>query len=202
MIWEGARKACAEIAISSYSKSILKDPSIINTARSGNVIGGGDWAENRLIPDAAKSFINKQKLLIRNPRHIRPWQHVLDPIFGYLLICEKLAKGEINKYDSWNLGPLNRDMINVETLIEMLAKDWPSDFSFEMKNTKHNLKETTTLTLDSTKASVGIGWQPKLNFQKSIELTAKWYLNYFNHNGSMDSVFSYTAQQVDEYLEL
>lgn len=186
----GASKSAAEIAINSYVKSFFSDKknsNIIISARAGNVIGGGDWSENRLIPDCVRSWSVKKSVKIRNLKSTRPWQHVLDVIYGYLLLG---AKAKLNKKlhgESFNFGP---DMKNNYKVIEVLRKS--KNF---WKNVKWNkdkkkiFKENTLLNLNNYKAKKILKWKPVLNFNNTIKLTIEWYkCRYLKEKMTMKSI--------------
>jgi len=173
-----ASKAAVEILTSSYRKSFfnLKDSPLLASARAGNVIGGGDWAEDRIIPDIFRSVQSETILKIRNPRATRPWQHVLDCISGYLLLGEKLLGNEKKFADAWNFGPNQGDEREVETLLFTLKThlahlDWVSESSSKVH-------EASFLQLDSSKAKRELLWQQVWSFEESIKYCAKWYQSF------------------------
>ena len=184
-------KAAVEILVNSFQKSFFNSKNIsLTTARAGNVIGGGDWSENRLIPDLIKSVINKEQLLIRYPKATRPWQHVLDCIYGYL----KLSEATLNKKiysGSYNFGPELSSNKNVEEVLEKMKKYWPN---ISWKTEKNIVKyESKLLNLDSQKAFKELDWKPILNLDQSIELTAEWYKEYNYENViSLKQLSNYT----------
>ena len=197
-----ASKACAEIISNSYIRSIYKNAGNIkiSTARAGNVIGGGDWSEDRLIPDAVKAWQNNQILGIRNPKSTRPWQHVLEPLRGYLLLGTYIDKVKILKNEfscsSFNFGPRTDDVIDVEEVIKLFSKHW--------KNAKYVIKsnlnetESSLLNLSYDKASTLLNWHPKLNAKNSLKLTAEWYLAQDNNNSMLD----FSIEQINQYINL
>ena len=196
-----ASKACAEIISNCYSRSIYKDFKNIRiaTARAGNVIGGGDWSLNRLIPDAVKAWQKKETLLIRNPESTRPWQHVLEPLRGYLYLGCYIENFDLEKEKlsgvSFNFGPRTDDVIKVEEVIKLFSKYWDfSNYKIE-KNTDHI--ESSLLNLSYDKASNILGWRPKLNAEKSINLTADWYLA--QEKG--EKMFNFSINQINLYVE-
>ncbi len=164
-------KAAVELVVNSWRKSFYNDNLIISTARAGNVIGGGDWSENRIIPDIIKSIISKEKLSIRYPNAIRPWQHVLDPLFGYIMLAEK----QINNHTSYsyNFGPKISEYISVKELIKRVTYHWGEEVQIEYKKEKEH--ESSFLSLDIEKATKELGWQPRWNFDKTIISTVNWY---------------------------
>ncbi len=169
-----ASKAATEFIVNSYIKSFFDKKSniIISTARSGNVIGGGDYSKNRLLPDIINSINKKKKLIIRNPQSIRPWQHVIEPLIGYLLLAEKQYKKKINNFENnWNFGPRNENFKSVKEIIKIMKKG--NNFNFRIKkDIKFN--ETKVLKLNSSKAEKKLKWRSKLNLAKSLELVTKW----------------------------
>lgn len=168
-----ASKACMEIMSESFRKSFLSDQTfLLATVRAGNVIGGGDWADDRLIPDLMRSYQNQQILKIRNPSAIRPWQHVLEPIAGYLLLGQKLLHKLSNFSSAWNFGPDDTDAISVSELLEKAKKYLPS-IPIEFENSP--LHEAKILKLDCSKAKAYLGWISVWNVERAIEKTVEWY---------------------------
>ena len=179
-----ASKACAEIVVNSYiqsftKKSFLKDR--ISTARSGNVLGGGDYSKNRLVPDILKAINNHKELIIRNPEHVRPWQHVIEPIYGYMLLAQKQYQKKIKeKNNAWNFGPSNNSFVTVNQIINKIKKVK----KFKKITVKRNQNlETKVLRLNSYKAMKKLKWKPKWNIDKTIEKIILWNdLNKKNKN--------------------
>jgi CDP-glucose 4,6-dehydratase len=175
-------KVGTEIVVESYIKSFFKNSILknrISTVRAGNVIGGGDYSTNRLIPDIISAINNKKKLKIRSPNHIRPWQHVLDPLMGYLILAKKQYIGKVdNKLHSWNFGP---NKSNFKRVIE-IARYIKTLQRFEYIFTKNNVnfKETEILKLNSLKAKKKLNWTSKWNLTKSIKKTLEWNENINN----------------------
>ena len=197
-----ASKACAEIISNSYIRSIYKDKENIriSTARAGNVVGGGDWSQDRLIPDAVKAWQNDQILNIRNPKSTRPWQHVLEPISGYLILGtyvdeKKILKNELS-CSSFNFGPRTDDVINVEEVIKIFSDYW-RNAKYVIKSNS-NETECSFLNLSYDKASTLLGWQPKLNALKSLKLTAEWYLAQERSSEMLD----FSIEQINQYTNL
>ena len=170
-----ASKVGAEIVVDSYIKSFFSESILknrVSTARAGNVIGGGDFSKNRLFPDIIKAINYKKKLTIRNPSHIRPWQHVLDPLMGYLILAEKQYKNKINNKDySWNFGPNKSNFKKVIDIVKYIKK--LENFNYNLLKTK-KLKETKVLKLNSEKAKKKLNWISKLNLSESIRKTIEW----------------------------
>lgn len=176
-----ASKACAELVVKSYQESLLPlDGGRIRlaSARGGNVIGGGDWSVDRLVPDLVTALQNKQPITLRNPDATRPWQHVLELLYGYLRLGEKLNENE-NFVGSWNFGPENSNEISVGTLTKLFIEHWGADVPVELQTAK--LKEAQFLRLDSSKAQALLDWHPVLNLNQTISMTAEWYKSFFQY---------------------
>ena len=181
-------KAACEIAISSWRSSFdnqttnSKSNFSLASARAGNVIGGGDWSQNRIIPDVIKCLRNNEKIQIRNPKSTRPWQHVLEPLSGYLLLAEKLNE-EKNKFStSFNFGPFIESNRTVQDLVDECIKHWDGKYYFE-KNVE-SPHEAGVLMLSIEKAIKYLNWKPKWDFAKSIEVTINWYKDVYEDNKS------------------
>lgn len=172
-----ASKAGAEIAIKSWKLSYCSRDLISNlfiaTARAGNVVGGGDWSENRLIPDIVRSLKENKTIFIRNPKSTRPWQHVLEPLYGYLLLAEKLFEESSEFCEPFNFGPDLNNNKNVEDVVDLIIKKWPG--KWEALKNKANLHEANLLHLNSDKASKLLNWNPKWNFEETINKTIIYY---------------------------
>lgn len=188
-------KACAELAVSAYRNSFFAESvCLIATARAGNVIGGGDWSEDRLLPDVFRSLIYGEKLIIRNPHSIRPWQHVLEPLRGYMLLAEKLYNNEKEFADAWNFGADEKDSKTVGVILDKIKDFWVDsvDWEFAEGIQPH---EARLLKLDSTKAKNELDWLPKLDLDEAIHLTAEWYQG-FKDKADLTEL---TTQQIDFY---
>jgi len=176
-----ASKACAEILTKSYYDSFYKALNIsVFSVRAGNVIGGGDWSKDRLIPDCIKGYYRNKKIEIRNPLSIRPWQFVLDPLNGYLRLAENAYKSKNIIYDGWNLGPMNKNHKSVEWILNELSKHFENFNKFISINPNVNNLESTYLQLTSNKIKKQINWNTKLSLKQSIEWTANWYKGYYS----------------------
>ena len=173
-----ASKVCTEIVVDSYIKSFFKNTGLqnkVSTARAGNVIGGGDFSKYRLIPDIIYAINNNTKLNIRNPNHIRPWQHVLDPLMGYLTLAEKQFKNKINnEKHAWNFGPSRNNFQKVIDIIKHIKKSEKLKYTL-IKNIK--FKETNILKLSSLKAKNKLHWVSKWNLSESLAKTLEWNSN-------------------------
>lgn len=182
-------KACSEILSSSYRRSFFSDnKTLLATARAGNVIGGGDWAEERLIPDLIRSISKKKSAKIRNPHSIRPWQHVLEPLSGYLFIGQKMLEGDTAISDCWNFGPANNESLSVIDVLKQSSKLWPA-ILFETATEQNILHEAQSLRLDCTKANTQLNWKPVWNTDQAIIKTIDWYKQFYemgNINTELD----------------
>ena len=168
-----ASKGAAEIVVSSYQSSFFRQPLRgLGSARAGNVIGGGDWAEDRIVPDAIRSLSKGEKIRVRNPLSIRPWQHVLDPLYGYLILGTRLAEHPEEYSSGWNFGPLRSD-VTVSHLVRMIISEWGGEGW--VKDEATGPRESHFLRLDSTKAQNLLGWYPHLDIESSVRLTVEWY---------------------------
>ena len=199
-----ASKACSEIITSSYRNSFFNEQKYfehkvaVATVRAGNVIGGGDWSEDRIIPDCVRSLSMNKPIVVRNPNAIRPWQHVLEPLAGYLWLGAKMFE-EGEKYCSaWNFGSIFPKNINVLDLVKLVIDLWGNG-TFKVDSKESNLHEANYLKLDSHKAINNLKWEPVLDIKKTIEMTALWYKRYYS--GEKDS-FKLCNEQIDEYEKL
>jgi CDP-glucose 4,6-dehydratase len=196
-----ASKAGAEIVISSYMRSFFNADSKlpkIASARAGNVIGGGDWASDRIVPDFAKSYVDKNELVLRSPNATRPWQHVLEPLSGYLTLGASLLDSPNSQGESFNFGPSSTDNHTVETLIKELTKNWDGT-SWSVSDSADNKSECGLLQLNCDKASAMLNWRPVLHFEETVKWTADWYQAYINDNADMNK---YTREQITSYISL
>ena len=167
-------KACAELVTAAYRDSFLRESGIkIATARAGNVIGGGDWATDRLIPDFLRTIDSGKKLFIRYPNAVRPWQHVLEPLSGYLMLAEKLITSDDNFSEAWNFGPEENDSKPVSWILDFLSQKI-SDVHWEIdRSVKPH--EANLLLLDSSKAKSRLGWAPKWSLKRGLNKTIEWH---------------------------
>jgi CDP-glucose 4,6-dehydratase len=195
-------KACAELIIHSYINSyFLSKKKKVVSVRAGNIIGGGDFAEDRIIPDIYRALFRKKKILIRNPSSIRPWQHVLDAIFGYLVLLSKMSKNiNYNNFPkSWNFGPLNNEKITVKIIFEMINRLNSNKMKYLKSENSTNKKESQFLMLNSNLAKNELNWIPKLDAKESINLTDAWFKKFFLEK---KRIKDFTLKQVREYIKL
>ena len=186
-----ASKGCSELISASYRDSFLKkDGILLATCRAGNVIGGGDWAEDRLIPDIIRGAISGNSTLIRNPYSTRPWQHVLEALSGYLLVGQKLLEGSKEFAEAWNFGPECNDSLGVWEVVERMMKSWPVLKAEKITPNCNQLHEAKLLHLDCTKAQQRLQWHETWNNQLAIKKTVEWYRDFYNN------------QQVKSYEDL
>jgi CDP-glucose 4,6-dehydratase len=172
-------KACAELVTAAFRKSFFVTPKReakagIASARAGNVIGGGDWAADRLIPDVMRAALEGKELLLRNPHAVRPWQHVLDPLCGYLTLAEKLCQDPERFSESWNLGPDESETLSVSEVLGRLRELWGPGISWRLDDGAHP-HEAQYLKLDCTKAKTRLGWEPRWNLNSALRATVQWY---------------------------
>ena len=192
-------KAACEIAISSWRSSFLnprqQNNFFISSARAGNVIGGGDWAENRIIPDVVRALEKKEKILVRNPLSTRPWQHVLEPLSGYLLLAESLSRNNINFSTAFNFGPLIESNRSVQELVKECLKNWQGEFILD--NNANKPHEAGVLNLTIEKAIKELNWHPKWDFNMTIKKTINWYKNVFE---SSKTPIDCSLSDLNDYL--
>jgi len=194
-----ASKAACEIAVASYQRSFYAQLNKgLASARAGNVIGGGDFAKDRIVPDAYRAFSKNQKLQIRYPKAVRPWQHVLEPLSGYILLAEKLSVDPIKYSQAWNFGPDSSLTLPVEKLVSDFAKKWGANAGYEVLSAEH-LHEATLLSLNCQKAKDQLGWQPVLNFDQTLDLTVSWYQTF---QKTPENATQTTLSQIQNYIKI
>ncbi|MCX6119848.1 MAG: CDP-glucose 4,6-dehydratase, partial [Proteobacteria bacterium] len=197
-----ASKACAEIIFKSHFRTYFKaiQSLRIATGRAGNVIGGGDWAKDRIVPDCAKAWGAKRTPTIRSPFATRPWQHVLEPISGYLSLATRLYQDAPNlNGESFNFGPPADVNATVETLLKEVQKIWPNS-GWEVEASKLSGKEAGLLKLSCDKALARLTWKPVLNFEETVRFTGSWYRAFYESKNS--SISELTKSQISEYCQL
>ncbi len=218
-----ASKGAAELVTSAYRNSYfnpanygINHKTALASARAGNVIGGGDWAEDRLIPDFVRALSKEEDIIIRNPHATRPWQHVMECVSGYLHLAAKLNENPAKYAEGWNFGPDKNSVMTVEQIIQKSLELWgtgmssalqvgkaePSGSSLPLRSGNYkiisdkNMKEAAFLSLDISKAKEKLGWQPVYDINQALEKTISWYKNYYFNKA--DS-FEFTKQQIEEY---
>ena len=194
-------KGCAEIITSSYRNSFFnqeqssrKNSLLLASARAGNVIGGGDWAEDRLVPDIMRATARNETVTIRNPVSTRPWQHVLEPLSGYLLIGQKLLEGQGSVAEAWNFGPLEEGAITVENVVGRIKKNW-NRVSYVLSESTSSSHEANYLKIDCTKAHIKLKRFPVWYSKKAFAVTTEWYRDFYTQN-----IFL-SEKQLDSYIE-
>lgn len=189
-------KGCCELLISSYRNSFFKNSSTkIASVRAGNVIGGGDWSKDRLVPDILRAIYDNESPVIRNPLAVRPWQHVLEPIFGYIKLVEKLFSNEEGYDESWNFGPNDNDCKSVGWVTTEMLKIAKKDFSW-VQDKNFNPHEAQFLKLDISKARNQLNWYPKWDINKTLNQIIDWQQAFLSLN-----TVEATKKQIIEYLE-
>ena len=191
-----ASKACAEILTKSYALSFFDQNKLkIVTARGGNIIGGGDWSNDRIITDIVKSISKKNNITIRSPDSIRPWQHVIDVVIGYLKLGE-YNQSKSNAFDSFNFGPSEANEIDVMTLTSKFLSYWNPSNSSIIIDDNHNPPESKILRLNSSKAKNILNWKPAMDIEKTIQETALWYKRFY----SKKEIIEYSIKQLKKYI--
>ncbi len=192
-------KACAELVIAAYRKSYFNgDTNQISlaSARAGNVIGGGDWATDRLLPDMVRAITECRPVQIRNQNAVRPWQHVLEPLYGYLLLAQRLYEDGEAYAEGWNFGPNDSDAKPVQWVVEKVIQRWGEDVSWTVDNDMHP-HEAHYLKLDCSKARTRLNWQPKWTLEQSLERITAWHIA---HQSGQD-MRKFSLNQINDYQE-
>jgi len=181
-----ASKGCSELIVASYRNSFFnkeqykKHGVAIASVRAGNVIGGGDWGQDRLIPDIVKAFSKSEPVIIRNPFAIRPWQYILDLLTGYLLLAERLIEDGPNYMEAWNFGPNDNDEKTVQEIVQIISAMWGNGSDWKLDpHTVDYLHEALTLKLDSSKARSRLGWMPQFTIENSLKYVVAWYKQFY-----------------------
>jgi CDP-glucose 4,6-dehydratase len=168
-------KACQELVAASYRDSVIEGAAAVATARAGNVIGGGDWAEFRLVPDLMQGAVEGRVVTVRNPASVRPWQHVLNPLSGYVRLAERLAGDGPEFAEAWNFSPPVEEARSVAWLVERLKQDWPGELSVEVSPAPDDKHEARLVKLDASKARERLGWTPPWSLERGLEAIVEWY---------------------------
>ena len=194
-------KGCAELVTAAYTKSFFNPAKYkshkiaVASVRAGNVIGGGDWAEDRLVPDCIKSLAMNKTIVIRNPYAIRPWQYVLEPLYGYLLLGSQLLRGHAKFIGGWNFGPKDKNIVNVGTIVKKVLGLWGNG-AYKISGDKA-LHEANILKLNINKAVNLLKWQPKININQALAKTVQWYKEFYTKKTDMRRV---SIQQIRDYM--
>jgi CDP-glucose 4,6-dehydratase len=190
-----ASKACAELIAASYRATLVErgNGALIANARGGNIIGGGDWSADRIVPDFVRAVSTRQPILLRNPGAVRPWQHVMALVHGYLVLASRLLNGDRSVADNWNFGPGDDAARTVGDLVEQLSAAWTRP---EIAYAPGSFPETHFLHLDSTKARTLLGWAPPLSFAETVTLTAAWYQEFTANPANATKI---TVRQIEHY---
>ena len=190
-----ASKGCAELAIAAYRQSYARPGWRVASARAGNVIGGGDFAADRIVPDFVRSIIAGQPCMLRRPNSIRPWQHVLEPLAGHLLLGERLVQGDESFASAWNFGPSADDAVTVRELARLIIAHWRQGIIVEQTDPSGPF-ESQLLRLDSTKASEHLDWRPLLATTERVAWTVDWYRTWQHQPAA---VWDVVARQIAEF---
>ena len=197
-----ASKGCAELVTAAYQRSFFQSDDLhlsAATVRAGNVFGGGDSAEDRLVPDAVRALHSGEPLIVRNPHSVRPWQHVVEPLAGYLAIAERLYADGNQWAGAWNFGPSDDAAVTVSTLADLLIKHW-GDGCWRVAEDANAPHEARYLKLDCSKARTLLGWKQVLTLDKAVDLTMRWYRQSWSNPGA--DMFDYSCQQILDYEQL
>lgn len=192
-------KGCSELVTSSFINSYFNTEhyTAVATARAGNVIGGGDFALDRLIPDIVKSWSKKEKVIIRYPNSIRPWQHVLEPLSGYLTLAERLYTHGHKFSGGWNFGPNDNEIKTVRDILDSMVSMWDDDAQWQ-QDTAENSHEATLLKLDCSKARMLLNWHPRWSIDITLEKLTLWYKEYF---AKYQNMLELTQSQINYYMQ-
>jgi CDP-glucose 4,6-dehydratase len=191
-------KSCAELVVNSYNHSFLKEKNIfVATARAGNVIGGGDFSKDRILPDYFRSLSTNKKLVIRSPNSIRPWQHIIDPLYGYLLLLMKLHKRQKFIESSWNFGPGKSNNRSVNDVINLINKEFNNSVKLMKNVSSKNYYESKILMLNSEKSKKDLNWKARYNLKNSIKLIAFWHKDFL----AKKNILKVSQKQIMNYFE-
>lgn len=202
-------KGCSELVTAAYRRSFFnmddyrkKHYTLLASCRAGNVIGGGDWANDRLIPDIVKAAAKEEKVKIRSPYSIRPWQHVLESLRGYLLLGQKLLEGKKNYVGAWNFGPSDYGNLTVMQFVKISKKYWPQ-IDYKLQNLENQFHESNLLKLDCSKAYTRLKWKNVWNVKITLRKTIEWYKNYYQNSkiNSVDDLNYFVENTINENIE-
>lgn len=198
-----ASKGAAELVVASYRDSFFSlgrdgKPRVgVASVRAGNIIGGGDWAEDRIVPDCMRALSAGKPIQIRNPAAVRPWQHVLEPLAGYLMLASKLLTDPDHHSSAWNFGPRAEDHVSVSQLVQLILNQWGGGKT-QVTSSVNQPREASILRLDCTKAHTELEWYPVLPLSESVRMTVEWYKEY---QKGPSRLWDTTLGQIDEYLK-
>jgi CDP-glucose 4,6-dehydratase len=188
-------KGCAELVTSAYRRSFLQKQGVgLASVRAGNVIGGGDWADDRLIPDILRSFEKNESVVIRNPKATRPWQHVLEPLSGYLVLAQKLYNDQEKYAEGWNFGPNAQDVMPVDWILNEMISRWPNASWKLDKN--FNPHEANFLQLDISNAESKLGWKPIWKLDYTLEKIINWHKDWLDKK----NIQAVCLSEIEEYM--
>ncbi|MDG6773625.1 CDP-glucose 4,6-dehydratase [Thiomicrorhabdus sp. ZW0627] len=188
-------KGCAELVTAAYRRSFMQEKGVaLASARAGNVIGGGDWADDRLIPDILRAFEKGEPVIVRNPMSTRPWQHVLEPLSGYLVLAQALYENPEEYAEGWNFGPYEEDAKPVDWILDQMVSLW-SDASWELDKNSHP-HEAGYLKLDISKAKFRLNWQPTWRLKQTLEKIVKWHQSWLNE----EDMQVICLDEINEYM--
>jgi len=196
-------KGCAELVVSAYRFSFFNSESgprrvALASARAGNVIGGGDWGEDRLVPDCVRALSAGKEIVIRNPASIRPWQYVLEPLGGYLLLGAEMYENNERYAGAWNFGPSENDSISVEEVVKRIISYWGNG-KYRVESSVNEPHEAKSLRLDCSKARTMIGWKPTYTINEALIETVAWYKEFYKKRVTGD-LYDYTRKQIMKYV--
>jgi CDP-glucose 4,6-dehydratase len=198
-----ASKGMAELAIRTYIESFFKTPESnvrVGITRAGNVIGGGDWAFDRIVPDCMNAWSNGKTVDIRSPHATRPWQHVLEPLSGYLVLAANMANDDTSQGEAYNFGPSANQNYPVSELINEMSKYWDQVKWNDVSGNKDHMHEAGLLKLNCDKALFDLDWHSTLQFDETIKMTVEWYKIYYQNKEQ--SMYDFTISQIKEYTKL
>jgi len=198
-----ASKGMAELAIRGYVESFFNKPDSnvrLGITRAGNVIGGGDWAIDRIVPDCMNAWSKGKKVNIRSPQATRPWQHVLEPLSGYLTLAANLTNDSLNHGKAYNFGPTSNQNYPVSELIDEMSKYWKKVKWSDVSKKEVHPHEAELLKLNCDKAQFDLDWRPTLEFKETVKMTVEWYKKYYQNKEN--SLYNFSIAQINEYIQL